>query len=201
MFRRTRRAAVRDSEQKADSAHVFDEAVDEPFADDEPLPDAHPEVEPPIEAAWDATPALPVLDAPIRTPDATPMNVRAYEPGPSTVIGPATSIEGTVRTPDDLRVEGSISGTLDVRGTLVIARGGSVDAEVDAYSIRVEGRLSGDIRCRERLEAADGSHIDGSFTTEVLVVVEGAVVTGKFAMRARSAAAQTRAQGEMKDRA
>lgn len=193
MFRRTRRAAVRETEQRAGNPEAPDDSADHSLEDDEPLPDADESA--PSDARYDEPEpefddepvAPPIVAQPAPPPEPIPARARAYEPEPSTTIGPATVIEGTIRTPDDLRIEGSLSGALEVRGTVVIEQGGSVDADVDAHAVRVEGRLNGDIRCRERLEALAGSRIEGRFATELLIIDEGAVVSGTFAMRTRGA--------------
>ncbi|MSQ62093.1 MAG: polymer-forming cytoskeletal protein [Dehalococcoidia bacterium] len=119
-----------------------------------------------------------------RTPSSARIPQGSTEAG--TTIGPDTTIEGTICLQGNLRVLGSVSGTLEIGGTLIVERGGIVDANVDARSVRVQGHLQGNVICRERLDVAEESRIEGSFTTPVLVVEEGAEVHGSFTMRARA---------------
>ena len=129
-----------------------------------------------------------LVDEPEFLEHTTPSSARiprgAAEAG--TTIGPGTTIEGTIRLQGNLLVLGSVSGTLDIGGALIVDRGGTVDANVEARSVRVLGHLQGDVLCHDRLDVAEGSRIGGKFNTPVLVVEEGAEVHGTIAMRART---------------
>ncbi|HWO94085.1 MAG TPA: polymer-forming cytoskeletal protein [Dehalococcoidia bacterium] len=195
MFRRPRRSEESIAAPADDAAQLQQDIAEEEDADldeDGELPsdldeflaeDAELEAEDAEPAVEDVTVATPVAAAAEPRPEvpATLAQLPEYEGEPPTIIGPATAIEGQVRTPDDLRVEGSVTGVVEVRGTLLIEPGGTVDAEVDARSIRARGRLHGKVHCRDRLDIGEGSHVEGSFTTGILVIEEGAVVSGRFA--------------------
>ncbi len=193
MFRRSRRA-VADTELELTeelTAHTGEPAEAHAF-DDEPLPDYEPTDDSPAGVvavyANDALPSRPAMFVP---PAIVTEPVAA-----STVIGPSTVIEGTVRTHDDLRVEGSISGALEVGGVLIVERGASVDAQVQARSVRVSGRLHGEIRCEERLHVLRGGRADGQFSMATLMIEEGAVVSGRFSMSAPAGGPVVETNGE-----
>ncbi len=102
--------------------------------------------------------------------------------GQSSYIDPESTVEGTIRTDHDLRVEGSVSGTIQCEGVLMVAEGALVDAEIDAASIIVAGEMSGTIRCRGRLEIQSSGIVRGDVQTGALVIHEGARYEGQIAM-------------------
>ena len=97
-------------------------------------------------------------------------------------IDPDSSVEGTIRTDRDLRVEGSVSGTIECDGVLFVAEGAIVDAEIDASTIIVAGEMSGTVRCRGRLEIQSTGIVRGDVKTGALVIQEGARYEGQIAM-------------------
>lgn len=100
----------------------------------------------------------------------------------SSYIDPESTVEGTLRTDHDLRVEGSVSGTIQCDGVLMVAEGALVDAEIDAASIVVAGEMSGTVRCRGRLEIRSSGIVRGDVQTGALVIHEGARYEGQIAM-------------------
>ncbi len=186
MFRRSRRPATETLEEPYAVEQTVSRMDDRPGHDydDQPLPD---------EAAADPPPAPAVTGFVEPLAELAPAR---HEFEASTVIGPATVVEGAVRTPDDLKVEGSVGGVVEVGGALTIERGGSVDAQVEAQKVLVRGRLNGEVHGRRRLEVARGGHIEGSFRTEALIIEEGAIVHGRFSMGRDAVEAPARAEAE-----
>lgn len=106
----------------------------------------------------------------------------------SSYIDPDSTVEGTIRTDHDLRVEGSVSGTVQCDGVLFVAEGAIVDAEIDANTIIVAGEMSGTVRCRGRLEIQSSGVVRGDVRTGALVIQEGARYEGQIAMEGTDAA-------------
>lgn len=100
----------------------------------------------------------------------------------TSVIDRHSEIEGTYTTTRDLRIEGTLSGSVNCDGVLFIADGAVVDAAVDAASVIVSGRLSGAIHCRGRLEITATGSVGGEVETATLVIVEGARYEGNISM-------------------
>jgi cytoskeletal protein CcmA (bactofilin family) len=93
-----------------------------------------------------------------------------------------STVEGTIQSQHDLRIEGTVHGRVHCDGILMVSQGAHVDAEVDAADIIVSGALSGVIRCRGRLEIRASGSVSGDVTTNALVIVEGARYEGQIAM-------------------
>lgn len=201
MFRRSRKDSPAQERHEQDT-DVFDARSFQDEMDDAPLPSdpaAAPasffqkpadDIAPPHAPAFEPP---PVVEAP------SPEPVSAYESiartsrygtEAATVVGPDTAIEGVIRTAGDVRVDGSVNGTIEIGGALDIEVGGRVDASVTARAVRIEGRLEGDVSCRDRLDVVRGGRIEGKFTTPTLVVEEGAEIQGTFSMRHSSSTKQ-----------
>jgi cytoskeletal protein CcmA (bactofilin family) len=95
-----------------------------------------------------------------------------------------TTVDGTLSTERDLRVDGQVLGTLQCGGVLFVAEGAEVDATVEAGAIVVSGSLSGTIVCRGRLEIRPTGAVHGAVQTGTLVIQEGALYEGQLKMEA-----------------
>jgi cytoskeletal protein CcmA (bactofilin family) len=93
-----------------------------------------------------------------------------------------SAFDGNFRSQRDLRVEGEVKGSVTCVGTLFIAEGASVAANVEAEHVTVAGELSGDIRCRGRLQILPSGRVRASVSTGSLVIQEGAVYEGQLEM-------------------
>jgi len=89
-----------------------------------------------------------------------------------------SSFDGRYETEHDLRVEGTISGEVDCRGLLTIEREASARARIQACDAVIRGRLEGDIVCSGRLVLAASAIVTGTIKATVLVVEEGAALSG-----------------------
>jgi cytoskeletal protein CcmA (bactofilin family) len=93
-----------------------------------------------------------------------------------------SAFDGNLRAQRDLRVEGELKGNVSCDGTLFVAEGGSVTANVDAEHVSVAGDLTGEIRCRGRLQILASGRVRAQVTAGSLVVHEGAIYEGQLQM-------------------
>lgn len=112
-------------------------------------------------------------------------------PSPSrsgySIIAAGTTVMGDIETSGTLRVEGAIVGSAVRADVVVLAAGGAITADVQAREAVVAGRIEGELIATERLELQESAVVDGTVTTPVLVVHDGAAVNGT--VRAGSPAA------------
>jgi cytoskeletal protein CcmA (bactofilin family) len=99
-----------------------------------------------------------------------------------TLIDRYTTVEGTLVSSRDIRIEGELRGTLQCEGAVHVAEGGRVDATVEAGAITVAGQLRGSITCRGKLHILRTGRVTGSITTNLLVIEEGGRCGGELAM-------------------
>ncbi len=99
-----------------------------------------------------------------------------------TLIDRYTSVDGTLSSNRDIRIEGELRGTLRCEGSVQIAEGARVDATVEAGAITVAGTLRGTIDCRGKLHILKTGFVAGTITTRLLVIEEGGRCEGELSM-------------------
>ena len=60
------------------------------------------------------------------------------------IIGAGTLIEGDITTNGDMRIDGSLTGSINVKGKLVIGVSGSVEGEIICQNADISGTIKGD---------------------------------------------------------
>lgn len=103
--------------------------------------------------------------------------------GECAVIGRSIEINGDVRGNEDLRIEGDVSGTVELRNSnLTIGKEGKVRADVYAKSITVDGTTEGDLYASERIVVHISAHVRGNITAPKVGIEEGAKFKGSIEM-------------------
>ncbi len=100
----------------------------------------------------------------------------------ASVIDRHSEFDGTYSTDRDLRIEGRAKGKLSCHGTLHVAQGATVDAEIEAEQVVVAGVLEGTVNCRSRLQIMPSGELRGRISTPSLIINEGARYEGQMEM-------------------
>ena len=103
-------------------------------------------------------------------------------PASMTFISEGTQITGEISVEHDLRVEGSIKGSVSVGNALVVGPTGRIEGDVKARSATLAGHTTGNIHTQEKLVLEAKSVLMGDLQTRELVIQEGAIFQGKCAM-------------------
>jgi cytoskeletal protein CcmA (bactofilin family) len=112
-----------------------------------------------------------------------PGKPRTAGSGECAVIGRSIEINGDVRGNEDLRIEGDVSGTVELRNSnLTIGKEGKVRADVYAKSITVDGTTEGDLYASERIVVHISAHVRGNITAPKVGIEEGAKFKGSIEM-------------------
>ncbi len=118
-------------------------------------------------------------------------------------IGKSIVFKGELTGDEDLEIEGSIEGRIDLpKGQLTIGAHGRVKAEITAKAVVIVGKVTGNVKATERLEVQSSGIVEGDLSAPRLLIQEGAVVNGAIDMGAKSAApSQSTATGAKKEAA
>lgn len=100
----------------------------------------------------------------------------------ASVIDRHSEFDGTYSTDRDLRIEGRARGKLSCQGTLHVAQGATVNAEIEAEQVVVAGVLDGTVNCRSRLQIMPSGELRGRISTPSLIINEGARYEGQMEM-------------------
>lgn len=102
----------------------------------------------------------------------------------ATVIGEGTVIQGNLLAGNGLRVDGRITGDIDLRedadAVLAIGEQGHVEGNIRADRIIIGGTVQGNIEARDWVELRNGSRISGDIHYKTLSIEPGAQVAGKL---------------------
>ena len=103
--------------------------------------------------------------------------------GDTAVIGRSIQINGDLRGNEDLRIEGDVSGTVELKNSaLTIGKEGKVKAGVYAKSIAVDGETNGDLYATERVSVHVNARVQGNIIAPRVSIEEGAHFKGSIEM-------------------
>jgi cytoskeletal protein CcmA (bactofilin family) len=97
-------------------------------------------------------------------------------------FGKGTELHGELKFDGTIRIDGVFQGSIHTAGTLVVAEGARVEADVHCGTIIVTGEVTGDIQATERFEAQAPAKIQGNVEAPVLVITEGVYFDGHARM-------------------
>ena len=100
------------------------------------------------------------------------------------LIGAGTTIEGDVKSNGDIRIDGTVMGTLVIKGKLVVGNTGNIDGEVNCANADVSGNIKGKLTVSELLSLKSTAKINGDIVTNKLAIEPGANFTGSCSMGA-----------------
>jgi cytoskeletal protein CcmA (bactofilin family) len=102
---------------------------------------------------------------------------------PAAQIGKSVVIKGEVNGREDLTVEGSIEGTMELREhVLTIGPHGHIKAEIFAKVVIVEGAVTGTITASEKVDLRETGSVDGDLVAPRVAIADGAHFRGRVEM-------------------
>ena len=99
-----------------------------------------------------------------------------------TLIGPNTTLKGSIKTEGSLTVEGRLRGEVEAKGEIVVGGSGKIEADVIADSVTVVGEIVGEVFARRRLEITETGRVTGDLRATAVTIKEGGKVGGSFRM-------------------
>lgn len=93
-----------------------------------------------------------------------------------------TELIGDIRSTGDFRVDGTIKGTVELKGKLVVGEKATVDGDVICSNANIAGRVKGKVTVSELLSLQATCKVEGDIQTARLAVEPGAEFTGSCNM-------------------
>lgn len=93
-----------------------------------------------------------------------------------------TNIEGTVHAEKDIRIDGTMKGTLICKGKVIIGPTGTIIGDVQCENAVIEGRFDGILTVGEVLHVKETAKIEGDISTQKLIVQPGSIFNVKCKM-------------------
>jgi cytoskeletal protein CcmA (bactofilin family) len=102
--------------------------------------------------------------------------------GFSTSIGPDNKLNGSISGTGHSIILGRVEGDCDLDGTLVVGDGGIWKGNITADNVVIAGEVYGNIGAKKKLDIVSTAKINGSLTSPLIAIAEGAVHEGEIHM-------------------
>jgi cytoskeletal protein CcmA (bactofilin family) len=99
-----------------------------------------------------------------------------------TYVGEETFLEGNLTSKKNLCIYGSVSGSIECQGRVVIGETGNVEADILADEVVVSGKVMGNVTAKSKLEMASTGVIQGDIKTSHLIMEDGSKFDGHCEM-------------------
>jgi cytoskeletal protein CcmA (bactofilin family) len=94
-----------------------------------------------------------------------------------TIIGEQISIEGSIRGKENLLIEGSMKGTIELEEhQVIVGSKGKVEAEIHAKDVTISGRMTGNILALGKVEITRAAEFNGEIKARRISVEDGAYI-------------------------
>jgi len=108
-------------------------------------------------------------------------------------IGKSVQIKGELTGSEDLYLDGSIEGTVDLRDhSLIIGPNGKIKAGITARDLVVHGRVEGNVTATGRVELRKSCTLIGDVSTQRIVIEDGAFFKGAIDIKEKTESVEAR---------
>jgi cytoskeletal protein CcmA (bactofilin family) len=99
-------------------------------------------------------------------------------------IGAGTIVTGDVQSKGDIRVDGSLKGSLNTSGKVVLGKEGVIEGDVLCNSADISGTIKAKITVSQLLSLKTTAKLNGDIITNKLSIEPGASFSGSCSMGA-----------------
>ena len=110
----------------------------------------------------------------------------------TSLVSKNVKIEGEIKGPENLHVEGYIKGAIVLSGDIFVGNTGIVEADLEAKNIVIQGEVTGNVTAHKQLEIQPSGKLIGDCTATSIDIKEGAVFEGRSMMMKPAHAASGR---------
>jgi len=100
-----------------------------------------------------------------------------------TVIARPCSLDGHLKSQNDVLIEGTFTGTVEGKARILVAEAGKVQAKMHAQMVIVAGTVKGDVLADDKIELKPSANLQGNITAPSILIQEGATFEGQVYMQ------------------
>lgn len=127
-------------------------------------------------------PVQPERERPAHQPQPPQQPIPQQQPiGFETVLGSSSSLEGSLVSHSNVRLDGSFTGKLEINGNVLIGETAKITADVSAKNISIAGAVRGNV-FGKKVQILRTGRVWGDITATALATEEGAFIEGKISM-------------------
>jgi len=100
------------------------------------------------------------------------------------MIGAGTIITGDIQSKGDIRVDGTLKGSINTEGKVVLGANGTIEGDVICQDADISGTINAKITVSKLLSLKATARLNGDIVTSKLSIEPGATFTGSCSMGA-----------------
>ena len=100
------------------------------------------------------------------------------------MVGNGTVINGDIQSKSDIRIDGTLKGSVKTDGKLVVGSSGVVEGDVVCCNADISGEIKAKITVSQLLALKSTSKLNGDIVTNKLSIEPGATFSGSCSMGA-----------------
>lgn len=104
------------------------------------------------------------------------------EPPSINIIGSGTVINGSINSNGDMRIDGTLIGTITSTGKVIVGTTGNVEGEIMCQNADFSGIVKAKVAISELLSLKASAHLSGDVITNKIAIEPGARFTGSCRM-------------------
>ncbi|MFA6923629.1 MAG: polymer-forming cytoskeletal protein [Bacteroidales bacterium] len=102
------------------------------------------------------------------------------------LIGTGTIIKGDIKSNGDIRIDGTLIGSLESKGKVVVGPTGNIEGEVNCQNADISGIVKAQVTVTELITLKSTAKLTGDLLTNKLAIEPGANFSGTCNMNAPS---------------
>jgi cytoskeletal protein CcmA (bactofilin family) len=103
------------------------------------------------------------------------------ESKPNNIVA-GTIIKGEITTDGDFRLDGTLIGSINCKGKIVIGQSGSIDGEIICQNADISGKIKAHVKVEQLLMLKSTAELHGDVITDKLSIEPGARFSGSCDM-------------------
>jgi cytoskeletal protein CcmA (bactofilin family) len=98
------------------------------------------------------------------------------------ILGPGAVVKGEIQVNGDFRIDGTLNGTIQCKGKIVVGPTGKIDGEIQCQNADFSGEVTATVKVSELLTLKETARFHGDITTGKLAIEPGAKFSGTCSM-------------------
>ncbi len=120
-------------------------------------------------------------------PPPTPLVSVRQPAGFETVLGTSAVMRGELRSQNNVRLDGTFEGTLEIDGNVLVGETAKITADINAKNVAIAGAVRGNVSGK-KVQLLRTARVWGDITASAIATEEGAFIEGKITMITHEAA-------------
>jgi cytoskeletal protein CcmA (bactofilin family) len=103
----------------------------------------------------------------------------------TSIVGKTLLVKGEMFSDEEVLVEGTIEGKLNINNRVIVGKNGVVNAAIDAQEVIIKGEVNGNVKGQFKVEIVPDGILNGNIISQRVVLAEGALFKGNIDMTPR----------------